>query len=108
MDSLAYQRCFNHAAREAVARCPECKQFFCRECITEHDDRVVCAACLKKLTRQPQKSRFAFRPLLWTGQCLLSILIAWYFFFLIGESLLKSPDSFHKGTLWKVHWSDKE
>ena len=52
MQNLAHQRCFNHAVREAVARCPECGQCFCRECITEHDDRVVCAACLKKLTRQ--------------------------------------------------------
>ena len=45
---LAHQRCFNHATREAVARCPECHHFFCRECITEHDDRVLCTGCLKK------------------------------------------------------------
>jgi predicted small integral membrane protein len=108
MQTLAHQRCFNHAAREAAARCPECRQFFCRECVTEHDDRVVCSACLIKLTRPAPAQRFAFAKILRCAQCALGILIAWFFFFLIGESLLKLPDSFHEGTLWQVHWMDKE
>jgi hypothetical protein len=108
MHSLIHQRCFNHAAREAAARCPECRHFFCRECITEHDDRVVCTACLRKLTRPPLIKRLAFAKLFRLAQCLLGILLAWFFFFLIGEGLLKLPASFHEGTLWKVHWIDKE
>jgi hypothetical protein len=108
MQSLADQRCFNHAAREAVARCPECKQFFCRECVTEHEDRVVCADCLKKLTHKPLTQRFALIPILRLAQCALGLLIAWYFFFLIGEGLVKLPDSFHEGTLWQAHWIDQE
>ena len=32
MNDLLYQRCFNHVLREAVARCPECLRYFCREC----------------------------------------------------------------------------
>jgi uncharacterized paraquat-inducible protein A len=108
MHSLIHQRCFNHATREAAARCPECHHFFCRECITEHDDRVVCTACLRKLTRQPLTKRLAFAKLFRLAQCLLGILLAWFFFFLIGEGLLKLPASFHEGTLWKVHWIDKE
>ena len=108
MQNLAHQRCFNHAGREAVARCPECGHFFCRECITEHDDRVVCAACLKKLVRQPLARRTAFAQLLRLAQCAFGILIAWFFFFLIGDGLLKLPASFHEGTLWQVPWMDKE
>jgi uncharacterized paraquat-inducible protein A len=108
MQSLASQRCFNHSAREAAARCPECKQFFCRECITEHEDRVVCAACLKKLTHRPLGQRFPFARILWIAQCLFGLLIAWYFFFLIGDALLKLPDSFHEGTLWKAHWINQQ
>jgi hypothetical protein len=108
MQNLAHQRCFNHAGREAVARCPECGHYFCRECITEHDDRVVCAACLKKLTRQPLTRRTAFARLLRLGQCAFGIGVAWFFFFLIGEGLLKLPDSFHEGTLWQVQWIDQE
>src|SRR5215471_16321453 len=108
MQTLTHQRCFNHAGREAVARCPECKQFFCRECITEHDDRVVCAACLKKLAGVPLTKRPAFVGLVRFTQCVLSILIAWFFFFLIGEGLLALPDAFHEGTLWHVPWSDRK
>jgi hypothetical protein len=108
MPTLVHQRCFNHAGREAVARCPECKQFFCRECITEHDDRVVCSACLIKLARQPLAQRFAFAKIFRLAQVVFGILIAWFFFFLIGAGLLKIPASFHEGTLWQVHWMDQE
>ena len=108
MNSLAHQRCFNHAAREAGARCPGCRQFYCRECITEHEDRVLCSACLKKLVQPSRKSTFAFRPFLRVFQCCLSLLVAWYFFFLIGEMLLKKTSSFHEGTLWQAHWANQE
>jgi len=104
MKILANQRCFNHAMREAVARCPECTQFFCRECITEHDDRVLCTACLRKLTHKPLTQRFELVKILWLAQCLAGLFIAWYFFFLVGEGLLKLPNSFHEGTLWQTHW----
>jgi hypothetical protein len=108
MPTLVHQRCFNHAVREAVARCPECGQFFCRECITEHDDRVVCSACLKKLTRLPFTKRPAFVQVLRLAQCALGILIVWFFFFSIGAGLLKIPAPFHEGTLWQVHWIDQK
>ncbi len=108
MQNLAQQRCFNHVGREAVARCPECGQCFCRECITEHDDRVVCAVCLKKLTQQPLARHITFTWFLRLVQCAFGILMAWFFFFLIGESLLRLPNSFHEGTLWQVPWVDKE
>lgn len=108
MQSLSHQRCFNHAAREAVARCPECKQFFCRECITEHDERVLCSACLKKLTHRPLAQRFALRQVFRLAQCVFGFMLAWYFFFLIGEVLLKIPASFHEGTLWQAPWIDQQ
>ena len=106
--SLAHQRCFNHGEREAVALCPECAHFFCRECITEHDDRVVCTACLRKLARVPLLQRRGFASLLRLGQCVLGVMLAWFFFYLVGEGLLSLPASFHEGTLWKVHWWDSE
>lgn len=108
MPSLAHQRCFNHVAREAVARCPECGYCFCRECITEHEDRVVCAVCLKKLARQPLRRHTAFARVWRLARCALGVIIAWFFFFLIGDALLRVPTSFHEGTLWQVPWIDKE
>jgi hypothetical protein len=108
MLNLTHQRCFNHAVREAVARCPECKQFFCRECVTEHNDRVVCSACLKKLAHVPLRQRPAFVKVLRFAQCAVSLLVAWFFFFLIGDMLVKLPASFHEGTVWQVNWIDQK
>jgi hypothetical protein len=108
MQRLAHQRCFNHAGREAVARCPECGRCYCRECVTEHDERLICAACLKKLVQKPRAAGTPFERLLRLAQCAFGILIAWFFFFLIGEGLLKLPASFHEGTLWQVPWADNE
>ena len=105
---LLSQRCFNHAVREAVARCPECRQFFCRECITEHDDRVVCSACLKKIARVPLTRRPVFVKILRLTQGVASFVIAWFFFFLIGAVLLKIPAKVHEGTIWQVNWIDKK
>jgi hypothetical protein len=108
MQSLAYQRCFNHGEREAAARCPECGQFFCRECITEHEDRVICAACLGKLARIPLMKRKGLIGVRLACQCLLGVIVAWFFFYLVGESLLALPTSFHEGKLWQTRWLDKE
>jgi hypothetical protein len=100
MPDLSQKRCFNHALREAAARCPECGQFFCRECITEHEDRVLCTSCLKKLARSQSSKRRTFAGVMRVVRLALGILIAWFFFFLIGEALIRLPDSFHEGTLW--------
>ncbi len=108
MHDLAHQRCFNHAQREAVARCPQCGHYFCRECITEHDDRAICAACLRKLTGTRPLRRRAFAGLLHFSECVLGILAAWFFFYLIGEGLLALPNSFHEGTVWQAKWLDEE
>lgn len=98
---LVSQRCANHTEREAAARCPECRRFFCRECITEHDNRVLCAACLQKLARPPLLKRPVFAGLLRVMQCLLGLAAAWFFFYLVGEALLALPTAFHEGTLWQ-------
>ena len=107
MPELASQRCLNHSTREAVARCPECGRYFCRECITEHEERILCAACLAKLARVPLSQKPAFQNFARVAQSALGILLAWFFFFLIGEALLKIPTTFHEGTLWRVKWMDK-
>ena len=106
--NLALQRCFNHAQREAVARCPECGQFFCRECITEHDDRILCAACLRQASRSVEKDRHPFRVLGRAGLSLAGLLTAALFFYWIGQILLLIPTSFHDETLWKSigSWSE--
>jgi hypothetical protein len=108
MRSLSHQRCFNHASREAAARCPECAQFYCRECITEHDDRVICAACLRKLPKISLTPRGGFISLLRAAQVGLGVVVVWMFFHFLGEMLLSIPSSFHDGTIWKPKWVEKE
>jgi uncharacterized paraquat-inducible protein A len=96
---LIRTRCVIHAQREAAARCPECGGYFCRECVTEHGERAICAACLRRLA--PAGTEGRRRP--WwvarrAAQLLLGILAAWFFFYMIGTFLSSLPDSFHEAT----------
>ncbi len=108
MQDLAQQRCFNHALREAAARCPECERCFCRECVTEHEDRVICAACLRKVAALPFTRRSGFIAVVRAGQLLVGLATVWLFFYLLGEVLVSLPDSFHEGSVWKASWLNEE
>ncbi len=99
LTSLADQRCHNHVGREAVALCQECGNYFCRECITEHDDRAICAACLRKAV-SPSERRGYIVPLTAISQVAAGILVLWLLFYCFGRALLAIPSSFHDGTLW--------
>jgi len=96
----------NHAAREAVARCPACKNFFCRECVTEHGGRVMCAACIQK-SEASEVGRKSGVFSVGLGRCIhgakmvFGIFLLWIFFYGIGQLLLLIPDSFHTGDLWR-------
>jgi hypothetical protein len=107
MASLIHERCFNHARREAVARCPECGRFFCRECVTEHEGRVVCAACLgAQLHPAPIRSSL-FGRLLLGFQVVVGLSGLWLIFYFLGEVLLTLPSSFHEGTVWRDTFEEK-
>jgi hypothetical protein len=95
------QRCVHHPDREAAARCPECGRFFCRECVSEHDDRVLCASCLAAglRVRAPGSSRFSA-----VGRAVCAVLglcLAWWFFDLVGQGLMRLPASVHEGSIWE-------
>lgn len=102
MEAFAQQRCLHHPSREAAARCPECGQFFCRECVTEHEDRVICANCLKQLVRHAGRGRKRLAIVRRTLFCAGGILLAWLFFYETGRLLLLIPSSFHDGTIWNL------
>ncbi len=104
MNSLSNRKCFNHQFREAVARCPECGRHFCRECITEHTGRVLCAGCIDGLAGDSREKRRRFGA---GGRVFLFLLATggmWMFFYFIGRILLSLPDAFHEGTIWKNLW----
>jgi hypothetical protein len=50
---LRHARCLFHPLREAAARCPHCGGTFCRECVTDEDDRLACPPCLRRMARPP-------------------------------------------------------
>ena len=103
MSSLALQRCWNHGSREAVARCPECGRSYCRECVVEHEDRIICSGCLEKLISAGAKPArdWSFKPLVRLAGAFTGIIVAWFLYFSVGRSLLAIPDESHAETLWR-------
>jgi hypothetical protein len=92
IEQLSQLRCYLHASREAVCRCPQCRHYFCRECVTEHEQRFVCSACLKAilLAEAPKEAgqRDFFKRLAQPVLLLISLLAAWIFFYGVGQALL--------------------
>ena len=85
-----------------MARCPSCKRYYCRECVTEHEGRVICAACLAALDygRTASVARlYHFRSL---GRGILALLVLWFVFFALGRALVAVPHEFHEGALWNA------
>lgn len=97
---IAISRCLHHPSREAVARCVECGCPYCRECIAEHDDRLICASCLQRLLKpQAVKRRLWGKAVLWFGGSVAGVFLAWLSFYSFGRMLLMVPSTFHSG-LW--------
>ena len=85
--SSLQQRCWNHEDREAVCRCPECGRTFCRECVGEHEMRLLCAGCLKAAalaTRRAPKKRRLARPVM----VVAGLVIAWVAMLCAGEAVM--------------------
>ncbi len=91
-----------------MARCPQCGHFYCRECVTEHDNRMLCNTCLVRTTAAagPAVRRWGrYVELLMTAS--MGFLILWGVFYLIGQGLLAIPHAVHEGTIWQHPWWQK-
>ena len=102
MTALAQKKCLNHGLREAVARCPVCTSYFCRECIAEHEGLVLCAQCLAKSAAASRQKNSLWQSILVPPGALLGFCLAWLFFLSMGKILIRIPASFHDGS-----WSDE-
>lgn len=101
MNAVVHARCLNHPDREAAARCPSCGRFFCRECVTEHDARVICARCLAAQSGpRAARRRTALRLVL---PVLAGLFLLWLGFYVAGDLLADIPAEVHDGTLW-MEW----
>ncbi|MCL1920331.1 MAG: rhomboid family protein [Kiritimatiellaeota bacterium] len=99
--SLRRERCILHPDREAAACCPSCRRPFCRECVTEHDGRLLCAACIGRLAAA-REERPRARPLAVLARrggkalALAASALALVAFYLLVALLLGSiPHRFH-------------
>ncbi|MEK7793026.1 MAG: rhomboid family protein [Candidatus Hydrogenedentota bacterium] len=101
MTALSQLRCFHHGEREAAARCPECRRYFCRECIAEHDGRVVCSSCLARISGSGATKRRGGHYVVSVAGLALAVVLLWSVFYGAGSILLALPDEFHSGELWK-------
>jgi hypothetical protein len=94
VNPLASRRCHVHRGREAAARCPVCGRFFCRECVTEHDGRLLCAACLQRAADGGGVRRAAWESLAAAGELALGTFLIWVVFYRLGRLLLTIPSEF--------------
>ena len=94
-EGLTGRRCLNHPAREAAAICPQCRRFFCRECVAEHADRILCAACLATPPAAPSSRAGPLGRVVPVVRLLAGLLLAWFYFYLVGQALLMIPDPVH-------------
>ncbi|MBG85306.1 MAG: rhomboid family protein [Verrucomicrobiales bacterium] len=106
MAELVAQRCHVHLNREAAARCPECRQFYCRECVTEHDDVVICTACLKSQTEISEEKKLQIRGLFRFVSGVMGFVFCWVIFIWVGQMLLAAPSEFHDADLWQRGFFD--
>lgn len=97
--NLSRQRCANHIQREAVARCPQCQRHFCRECITEHDDKLLCNHCLKSISTKRDKKRTRIKAILYFLSWIIGFLLALGFFYTVANFIASIPQQYHRNYL---------
>lgn len=90
MSPALQQRCWNHPDREASCRCPGCVRSFCRECVTEHQSQLLCAACLQAAAQEHPSTRRIFRRFLPAAMALAGFALAWLVFYGVGQAFLES------------------
>ena len=89
-DALTRQRCWTHGGREAVSRCPQCRRYYCRECVTEHNGKMLCMQCLAAETAA-ETTRAGTRWLLWAAAALVGLGAAFLHFYSTGYVLQQLP-----------------
>ena len=94
---LQSQMCFIHAERPAAARCPSCQKHFCRECVVEHEGRMLCQSCIEAtIETEEKKDRTVIKSLAGFASASISIALLWVAFYLLGHMLSSIPADFHR------------
>ncbi|MDP7397495.1 MAG: rhomboid family protein [Lentisphaeria bacterium] len=91
--------CRNHAGRKVVAHCRHCTQALCRECVTEHNNRMLCENCLRGVS-QPVAAESKRRNAAIAAVAAAGCLLLWLFFLATGQILAHAPSVFHRFVPW--------
>ena len=89
MSTLVHRRCWHHPDRAAVCRCPGCSRDYCRECVTEHDSRLLCANCLRNLLQGAARS--TNRRAAAVASAVAGLLLSWAVFYGFGRVMILLP-----------------
>jgi len=87
MSGVVHARCGNHPQREAAARCTGCGGYFCRECIIEHHERMLCARCLDPSTGRAGGGRLSAAAVT-ALRLAAGLIILWGTFYNLGRILV--------------------
>ena len=93
MNGLIHQRCWHHPSRQAVVRCPACHRYYCRECVTEHRGRMMCASCVAEASHAGAVAKRSGRAV-WIALAMGGLFIAWLSFYDLGVALARIPSDF--------------
>lgn len=93
---MSQMRCWNHAHREAAARCPACGRLYCRECVAEHRGRLLCQGCLKSQEEGGREGSGLLGKTMAIVGLAVSLTMVWLFFRTIGSWLRALPEDYHR------------
>ncbi|MEX2578196.1 MAG: hypothetical protein WD342_03995 [Verrucomicrobiales bacterium] len=100
--ALSATLCAIHPDRPAAARCPSCRQFYCAECITEHEGKLTCASCLSRKAESGKSGKAGVAAgLAPIFQIVVAVVVCWLTFYFFAQLLSDMPDEFHDGTIWE-------
>lgn len=101
---IRYSQCLRHAERPAVARCRVCGEAYCRECVVEHDHRLVCADCLRQEAERGKggDGRVGWMRMGWGAalQWMVAVGVLWGMFYVLAGLLRRIPADVHDGVIW--------
>ncbi len=95
MTQFSQQRCFVHPSREAVSLCLECRRAFCRECVVDHDGRLICAGCIALLRTPMAQVNRVRRRLFSAVATALAIMLCWILFYMAGRLFMMAEPAHH-------------
>lgn len=89
MSGLAAARCLNHEAREAVSRCKSCGKYFCRECVTIFEGRMMCAACVRSVSGQQRDATRTGLGVSGAALAVAGLFSTWFVFYAAAWMILQ-------------------